>query len=271
MLDILVAIQYLASEENAGWARWIFLSMGVSVLWQIVVAVFVRQGWLDILAACVDAKHMVETWRVVTGAPKPPGQLFSNETTLTIIRLAEVLFEMVPQSILQAFIIMRTQHPTTLQWISLTGSCFASGFILANASIEMDQSFHYRRTEPTCHGMYPHGSMLRSAAMFAGETMFVCGFQACRVAAIASLLATPVLHGWAPRVGWLALEFALYNALKWADRTWYFWVRNRDSVLASTVVNFFQWIMLSHAPFTWWRHPFNACPPVEILQNTFSD
>ena len=111
-----------------------------------------KQRGTDVLLALVDLKPLIETWRVITGAPKPAGQLWANETMLLISRVVEVASELIPQTVLQSYIILQTRAPTALQWGSLFGSVFAIGFILANASYDIDMSKKYRLVEPTCYG-----------------------------------------------------------------------------------------------------------------------
>ena len=134
LMDILVAREYANSEENQDWAVWIYFTIGFSLIMHASFAIVCKQRWRDVFAALVDFKPMLETWRVITGAPTPPGQLYPNETMLTNSRIVEVVFELVPQAVLQGYIVLQTRNVTSLQLGSLFGSCFASGFILANAS-----------------------------------------------------------------------------------------------------------------------------------------
>ena len=103
---------------------------------QTAVAVLMQPGkdqLFDIATAITGLKPLVETWRVLTGAPKPPDHTIPPEWMLALSRTVEVLLESLPQAVLQAYIYIRTDEPTTLQRMSLFGSVAAAGYILAMA------------------------------------------------------------------------------------------------------------------------------------------
>ena len=52
-------------------------------------------------------------------------------------RITEVLLESVPQGILQGYVYLQTDAPTTLQRVSLFGSLAAAGYILASVDYDM--------------------------------------------------------------------------------------------------------------------------------------
>jgi len=196
---------------------------------------------------------------VITGAPTPPGQLYPNETMLTLSRVVEACFELAPQAVLQAYIILQSTTVTPLQLWAFFLSCFCTGFILSNASYDMDCSPKYRAVEPSCYGMYPVQDRLRSLAIFAGETLFITGYTAVRVLAVATALAaTGMPRGVVP--AWVAAEFALYLGAKWADGAGRYWLRGMSGAFPSLLMSLTQFFLLQVAPFTWIRHPFNVSP-----------
>ena len=87
--------------------------------------------------ALCGVKPIVETWRVLSGAPLPAGYKFPHEVLLSLSRVAEVLFESLPQAALQSYILLRTAEPTALQYVSLIGSCCATGYIFAMTDFDM--------------------------------------------------------------------------------------------------------------------------------------
>ena len=82
--------------------------------------------WREVAFALVGVKPIVETWRVLTGAPKPQAHTLSPEILLAVSRIVEVLMESLPQAILQAYIFLQTDEPTDLQYASLAGSLAAT-------------------------------------------------------------------------------------------------------------------------------------------------
>ena len=96
--DILVAILYLNTPSQNEWAYWSFGSIALSLVAQMLAALTCHQSTsTDLLSSLFGAKQMLETWRVISGAPTPDGQVFSNETMLAVSRVLEV----VPVKILQ--------------------------------------------------------------------------------------------------------------------------------------------------------------------------
>ncbi len=100
-----------------------------------------RGRWREVGIALTGLKPIVETWRVLTGAPWPPEHKASPETLLSFSRMLEVLCEALPQAAVQAYVFLQTPGtPTTLQHISLAGSLVSAGYILAMVDYDTDTS-----------------------------------------------------------------------------------------------------------------------------------
>ena len=85
--DVLVALQYLATPGLESWASWTFGSLALSLVTQATVAFVFQPGrgrWREAGLALVGVKPIVETWRVLTGAPKPKGHKFPHEGLLAL-------------------------------------------------------------------------------------------------------------------------------------------------------------------------------------------
>ena len=150
--DVLVAIQYMQTPGQEGWATWTFLSLGLSLVVQAIYAMLLQPGQRGAAVyGLLGIKPIIETWLVVTGADTQPGARFSPEVLLGLSRLVEVLVESLPQAALQCFLIWQTDTPTTLQLVSLVGSCAATGYIFAMTD-------YVRRTSPStfCPLFEPH-------------------------------------------------------------------------------------------------------------------
>ena len=93
--------------------------------------------WWEVGLALVGIKPVVETWRVLTGAPTPKDHLKSPEVMLALSRITEVLAESLPQAALQGYVYLQTDEPTALQHVSLLGSLAAAGYILAMVDCDM--------------------------------------------------------------------------------------------------------------------------------------
>ena len=149
LTDLLVAFQLLNTDGQESWAAWTFASLGASLLIQGIAAVLLQNGrWYDVLAGLLGIKPIVETWRVISGSPKPEHQRFPNEMLLSVSRLIEIVFESLPQSILQAYILIHSTTPTTLQLVSLVGSCAATGHV--NRTCEHIPPYHLQFCVITC-------------------------------------------------------------------------------------------------------------------------
>ena len=136
-------------------------------------------SWRDGAYALCGVKPLVDSYRVVTGAPLPAGQRWPAEFVLCVARVAQVVCECLPQALLQGYVALSQSAPVApLQWVSLAASCVATAYVLALAGYDIDTSPQSRRAEPALYGMYPTGASLskavvesrrrRSAAMLGG-------------------------------------------------------------------------------------------------------
>ena len=262
LCDILVALQYSKSPTQHKWAYWSFGSIVLSLFAQVFACWVCRQSTAeDWLTSMFGLKQMLETWRVISGAPTSPAQIFSNETMLAVSRVLEVVFESVPQAVLQGYVILQTGEPTLLQYASFFGSIFTTGWLLTNANYDIDRSFHYRKIEPHSYGMYPLSSRFRTILVFVGENLFVSGFNTVRVVALVVSLSSPSLSDTAV-VTWMAVELGVFFLAKLVDGSFWWWIRTKDTVLKSAAGNLAFFVICTAAPCTWVRQPMIACPHV---------
>ena len=132
---------------------------------------------------------------------------------------------------------------------------------LTNANFDMDRSSNYRKIDPHSYGMYPLRSALRTILIFAGENMFISGFNTVRVVSLVVALTSPTLSNtWV--AGWLCAEFGVYVLAKCVDGSWAWWVRNNDTFLGSWTKQIILYVVISTAPCTWLHHPLLACPHI---------
>ena len=122
-----------------------FGSIGISTAGAVFTVYLFQKGvglWKEMLYALLGIKPIVETWRVLTGVRKLHTHTFPPELMLSQARIMEILFESLPQALLQAYIFLKTGQPTTLQYVSLFGSIAAAGYILAMVA-RQDSAEHF--------------------------------------------------------------------------------------------------------------------------------
>ena len=85
-----------------------------------------RGRWREVGFALVGLKPLVETWRVLIGAPQSIGH-WPSHILLAGSRIVEVLLESLPQAVLQGYVYLQSDAPTVLQRASLLGSLAATG------------------------------------------------------------------------------------------------------------------------------------------------
>ena len=279
--DIFVALQFLADPELEGWAFWTFGSIVVSLVVQAFCAVILQPGQLlAFFAGLTGFKPIVDTWRVISGAPRPPGQVWSADAVLATSRMVEILLESLPQAVLQSFVLVHSAAPTTLQLVSLVGSCATTGYILAMTDFDLDHNKRMRRSEPTLYGIFPsrtlsalapHGggrdpgghahAGRRKIAMFFGDMLLITGHNAARVLAVAVALTATLPGLLVP--AWVLCEWALFNAVRHFEaRSWRWCFRRRDGVFMGFMLNTGCYLIITTAPFLWWRLPFFCSPHI---------
>ena len=227
--DLLVAVQFMNTPGLEHYSSWTFASLGIMVAMHAVQTIVLQPGkgmWREVLFALVGVKPIVETWRVLTGAPQQASHKFPPELILGLSRFTEVLCESLPQAALQAFVYLQTPEPTPLQRVSLLGSVAAAGYILAMVDYDMDTSAQYRNSEPSLYGMVPTRSKghrhagRRATFIFLGDALFVGGHLACRSAAVAMALTVTLAAEKARWLvpAWLVAECTGFNLARWLAR-----------------------------------------------------
>ena len=248
-------------------------SLAFSLVVQALVAFLFQPGkgrWREVVLALCGVKPLVETWRMLTGAPSPPGS-WPTEWLLSVSRIVEVLCESLPQAALQAYVFLQTPEPTNLQFVSLFGSLAAAGYILAMVDYDLDTSARYRRSEPTQYGLFPTRSAgerhaeRRAACVFLGDMLFVAGSLACRAVAVAVALTVTHASSSGPALVplWLAVEYALFNLARvLLGGSWHFFARSADGPVFGLMMNLTSYLVCTAAPILLYRMPFIVMPHI---------
>ena len=138
-------------------------------------------GVLFLLSLCsVDT---IDTWRVMTWQrPDFEKKEISPVFSMAIGRCVELVFESIPQTCTQTYLIIRAQVDgipiTPLQYVTVITSLAAVGFIAANVDFDMDTSARYRKMEPKLNGWIPDCATKRAAFIFL-HSLNLASFAEC--------------------------------------------------------------------------------------------
>merc|ERR1711981_394514 len=136
-----------------------------------------------------------------------------------ISRMIEVIFEAIPQSLIQTVALLLYPHQRSyVQFISLFASFLTTGFMVATADRDNDTNKILRQLDPMIRG---YAKINCYPQIVSSIVCFTC-YKAAKMFSLALLIASaPPLY----TVGLLALEFSIillwrmkYNNWRWYSR-----------------------------------------------------
>jgi len=254
--DVLVLLDLIA-KQNTRMALIQGISFGVSFLIQSIISIAFGQPLWVVLSGLVGMKPAIESWRDATRAKPFPSQKFDNEVMLMFSRMVEVMFEAIPQSIVQTLaVIQYKDQRTALQFVSLFTSFLTTGFVVASADREMDTSKYKRKNEPLLFGYVPKTDARKQ---FYASTSFFTLYKTAKVFSLAILIASTSFRY---AITLLCLEWLGILAWRKSYENWRMFLHGLDGVGFSLLFHFGYYLGLLAAPFPLIRLPANLTPRV---------
>ena len=111
---------------------WPFLALLIHAL----VAIVSGESWSIVAASLFGLKPLIDTWRVIAGQTNDlQKKIFSPVLALGIGRLIELVFESIPQTCTQTYLMVQAHSSDlpidTMQYVTVLTSLMAIGFIAA--------------------------------------------------------------------------------------------------------------------------------------------
>ena len=151
------------------------------------------------------------------------GQVCTNEIVYFLMKMATVAFEKFPQaSLLLSTTLSKPLGDFTLvRQLSLLSTFGASGFVLANASCDVDHDKAMRKANPLLYGFVPGGSVFKKVLICASMAMFFASYQCSAVLVFTTF---GLVHG-AFALGCAVVGvFALYWTIQFCRGCWFIYL-----------------------------------------------
>ncbi|GMH54626.1 hypothetical protein TrRE_jg11973 [Triparma retinervis] len=202
-------------------------------------------------------KPAIESWRDATRAKPFPKQKVNNEQMLMFSRMTEVVFEAIPQSLLQTLAVLQYKDQrTSLQFVSLLTSFLTTGFAVASADREIDTSKYRRKSEPLLFGYVPKTDARKQ--LYASISSFTL-YKAVKVFSVAILI---VSTSFRYAIILLILEWLGILAWRKSYENWRMYERGLDGVGFSLLIHLCGYLCLLAAPFPITRIPTFLTPRI---------
>ena len=187
--DVLVLVDLIA-KNNTRMALIQGISLGFSFLGQSILSLNFGQPLWVVLSGLGGMKPAVESWRDATRAKPFPKQKVNNEMILMFSRMTEVVFEAIPQSLVQTLVvIVYKDQRTSLQFVSLITSFLTTGFVVASADRDLDTSKYRRKNEPLLFGYVPKTKPDYRKQFYASISFFTL-YKTAKIFSLAILIAS---------------------------------------------------------------------------------
>ena len=170
-----------------------------------------------------------------------------------ISRMTEIIFEAIPQSIIQTILLLVTPRDkrSTLLYVSLFSSFLTTAVTIATADKEMDTSKFRRKDEPLLFG-YVAGKKHATKQLYSSITFFTSY-------AVAKTLSFAIFFISAPSklysLGWLVLEYFGFLLWRKSYENWRLFFNGADGTSFSLLVHLGWYLCLLSAPFPFIRMP----------------
>jgi hypothetical protein len=256
--DVLVLVDLIA-KNNTRMALIQGISLGFSFLGQSILSLNFGQPLWVVLSGLGGMKPAVESWRDATRAKPFPKQKVNNEMILMFSRMTEVVFEAIPQSLVQTLVvIVYKDQRTSLQFVSLITSFLTTGFVVASADREFDTSKFRRKNEPLLFGYVPKMKSDYRKQFYASISFFTL----CKAVKIFSLLILIVSSFF--RYAIILLIFEPFGILAWRKtyENWRFYKHGLDGFGFSLLIHLGCYISILAAPFPIVRFPTLLTPRI---------
>ena len=116
---------------------------------------------------------LLQAWEVFRGIEQGEGMMCDPSRMLATTKAIEILFESLPESILQATALLSTEHTklSTINYIGIGSSLFSAGFILTDANLGICKSLMMNSPNNPYYNMLP-GKKARFTRCMSGYALF---------------------------------------------------------------------------------------------------
>ena len=260
-LDFAAAFMLASSYINESKVWYAVLTLAwpfLALLIHAILALADGDSWGIVLLSLCGLKPFIDTWRVITGQRHDfEKRNFHPILSMAIGRCVELVFESIPQTCTQTYLIIRAQIDgipiTPLQYVTVMTSLAAVGFIAANVDFDMDTSAFYRKIEPKLYGWVPDSATKRAAFMFL-HSLHLASFAGMRILSLSVLALSST---WI-FVTWISIEFVAFTSMKLMLNTYWFFKKTPHSV--SHIANILTFVGVTTFPIFGLRNPyFTVC------------
>ena len=253
--DVLVLFEFMS--KNKAMAIIQGTSLGFSMLMQCFISLVMGQPiWVGLLGL-VGMKPILEAWRDAIDAKPFPSQKTGNDSMLMFSRMTEVVFESIPQSLVQTTaLLVYPDQRSYLQFISLFASFLTTGFMVVTADREQDTDSKSRRNESALVGY----ALINSTTQIVSSIVCFTCYKTAKMFSLALLIASSLSAKYC--VGLLLIEHCALSLVRLGLKNLRIWVRDADGLLFTNLVNFGWYICLLAAPFPTCRWPHFLTPRI---------
>jgi len=257
--DVLMIAQYYA-DGRATVATLMAAVLAFSLVVQAFCGHALGQGKAMTLAGLFGMKPAAETVRDLLDAAPFPNQVLSNVLMLGITRMAELVFESSPETVIQTVALLATPaaEQSTLQYASLLSSIAAIGALTTLGDREVDTIPSKREGNPWLFG-YVSRKPWKNMVQLAASAVAIGCYTAARMLALGTLIVA-ALERWkwsvaalAPPLGWVTAECGLLAVARVRDGSWHFYQRAADIAAVRAVMQLVLYVGMSTAPFPMFR------------------
>jgi len=226
--DLLMLVEYSRQADREGAFVASACIMGLGWLAHIGMAFWSNTGRSasavarEVLIAATFVAPVVGTYRFVVGAELDENST-ANMTPLLMyvfVKGIELIFESIPESILQASVLLQSEAGdgamSTLSVVSFAASLLAAGLLVADLNHTMENDNMKAQQTPGVHPLYGflRTSARGQAAFFLSSWAFLSAYLACTVLAFGCLLVT---QPWWVFFGLATVEVLAFAAFKAAQ------------------------------------------------------
>ena len=155
-----LAINYFAHDQVL-YALLSLLFPFLALCGHAYIAVTDKESWRVIAASLVGFKPFIDTYRLIASGGNEKSwshRTFHPIISMAIGRVTELVFESIPQTMLQTYLILRFRATGVdvmpLQYYTVISSLTSVGFIAALLDYDLDTS-RYKKVEPKLYGFIP--------------------------------------------------------------------------------------------------------------------
>ena len=260
--DILVSIEY----KETGREGFFRASMGILV---VAILLHCTIAWMDskkkepnqrirrLAIALSLMTPIVDAYNVWTGKEADHDLQFTPEEALVISRIIELVFESLPESVLQVYILLNTDREdvSSLMVVSILASLSAAAFIMCDSSISYEREYMTSIDGPHVHPVFGYIPVekRKQIGLYVGMFSFFMGNFASNVLAYTNMamhfppVVIPVL---------LPMEIGLYFFIQRRRGLSIYWhAPLGNEKLSSFIVNLCYYLLTAILPWTQLRVP----------------